>query len=130
MAWTLYDYRDLRGRNPVLEWCQQLQKKDLARMNQRIDLLEKNGHELCPGLASNLRGASHLHKIKINGDVAARLILCKGPINMEIEYTLLLGAFERDDELPEGTLELAESYRQAIIKDSKNRRGPHERATR
>ncbi|HZE79915.1 MAG TPA: hypothetical protein VE604_03375 [Candidatus Polarisedimenticolia bacterium] len=100
----------------------------MAKMNQRIDLLESNGHEFCPGLASNLHGAPHLHKIRVNSNVAPRLFLCKGPINMASEYTLLLGEFEKDDELPEGTLQLAESYRQEIINDPKNRRGLHERA--
>jgi len=99
-------------------------------MNHKIDLLEQNGHELCPGLASNLNKAPHLYKIKINGRVAARLFLCKGPINMDTEYTLLLGAFEVDDELPEGTLRIAESYRQEILRDPSNRRGKHERVQR
>jgi hypothetical protein len=130
MAWMLYDYRDSRNRNPVREWSERLQKKDLARINHRIDMLGGKGKDFCPGLAGPLHGSPHLYKIKINGTVAARMILCKGPINMEIEYTLLLGAFERDDELPAGTIETAESCRQAIIRDPKNRRGPHERAKR
>jgi hypothetical protein len=130
MAWALYDYRDHRGENPVRKWCERLQKQDLARMNQRIDILAAKGKDFCPGLAGPLHGSPHLYKIKINGQVAARLILCKGPIDMEIEYTLLLGAFERDDELPEGTLEAAESYRQEIISDPNNRRRLHERAKR
>jgi len=130
MTWALYDYRDLRGRNLVREWCERLQKKDLARMNQRIDILENNGHELCPGLGLNLHGAPHLYKIKVNGNVAARLFFCKGPVEMDVEYTFLLGAFETDDELPAGTLETAEAYRQEIIRDPKNRRGLHERAKR
>lgn len=99
-------------------------------MNNRISLLQNNGHEFCPGLATNLRGFPHLYKIKINGRVAPRLFLCKGPINMELEYTLLLGAFERDDELPEGTLETADEYRKQIIADPKGRRSPHERPKR
>jgi hypothetical protein len=130
MTWTLYDYRDHRGDNPVKKWCGQLQKPDLARMNKKIDLLESSGMDLCPGLVGPLRGSAHLYKIKINGSVAARLLLCKGPVNKEIEYTLLLGAFERDDELPEGTLETAEGYRQDIIRDPAKWRGLHERAKR
>lgn len=128
MTWTLFDYRDGRGRNPVREWCERLQKADLARMNQRIDLLREKGKDFCPGLAGPLHRSPHLYKIKINGSVAARLILCKGPIYMETEYTLLLGEVEKDDELPAGTLEAAESYRQEVIRDPRNRRGPHERA--
>jgi hypothetical protein len=99
-------------------------------MNQRIDILGLKGKDFCPGLAGPLHGSPHLYKIRINGRVAARLLLCKGPISMETEFTFLLGAFEVDDELPEGTLETAESYRQAIILNPAQRRGPHERAKR
>lgn len=130
MLWTLHDYRDYRGYNPARQWCERLQKPDLARMNQRIDLLGEKGKDFCPGLVGPLHGSPHLYKIKINGRVAARLLLCKGPISMETEFTLLLGVFEVDDELPEGTLEIAESYRQAIILNPTQRRGPHERAKR
>jgi hypothetical protein len=99
-------------------------------MNQKIDRLGKVGHELCPGLGINLHGAPHLYKIKINRSVAARLIFCKGPIDMETEYTFLLGAVERDNKLPEGTLKTAESYRQETISDPRNRRLRHERVAR
>lgn len=98
-------------------------------MNRKIDALENNG-TICPGLAGPLHGSSHLYKIRVNGSVAARLILCKGPINMESEFTFLLGAFERGDELPHGTLETAERIRQSIKVDPKNRRSLHERAKR
>lgn len=128
MPWALYDYRDHRGDNPVRQWCERLQKNDLARMNQRIDKLEMGGKDFCPGLAGPIHGWPHLYKIKVNGSVAARLLLCKGPINMETEYTFLLGAFERDDELPEGTYATAEEFRQDIIRDPKRWRMLHERA--
>jgi hypothetical protein len=96
-------------------------------MNRKIDALAKDGKDFCPGLAGPLHGSPHLYKIKVNGRVAARLILCKGPINMETEYTFLLGAFENDDKLPVGTLEAAEGIREAIKRDGKNRRMLHER---
>jgi len=130
MPWDIYDYRDRRGLNPVLTWCQALEKKDLAKMNHRIDMLQEKGKDLCPNLVGPLRGSPHLYKIRVNGDVAPRLVLCKGPVNMETEFTLLLGVFERDDKLPDGTLEKAESYRQEIIANPIQRRNPHERAKR
>lgn len=130
MAWTLYDYRDHRGENPIRKWCERLQTQDLARMNRKVDALEKDGKDFCPGLAGPLHGSPHLYKIKVNGRVAARLILCKGPINMETEYTFLLGTFENDDKLPEGTLQAAEHVRQAIKLDPWNRRMLHERVKR
>lgn len=126
MTWSLYDYVSRRGENVIKQWCSRLQKKDLIRLTQRIDKLAEVGHELCPGLAGPIHNSRHLYKIKVNGNVAVRLLLCKGPISMETEYTLLMGEFETDDELPDGTLETAEQHRQDIIHD-KNRRCAHER---
>src|SRR5437016_2292901 len=108
MPWALYDYRNHRGNNLIKEWCRRLQKRDLIKLTQRIDKLGESGHELCPGLAGPLHNSRHLYKIKINGNVAVRLFLCKGPIRMEAEYTLLLSAFEADDELPARTIDTAE----------------------
>lgn len=127
MTWTIYDYRDARGINVIREWLEGLQKPDRIRMVKRIDLLQMNGNELCPGLAGPLNESKHLYKIKVNGNVAARLLLCKGPIEMETEYTLLYGAFERDDKLPEGAIERAEQNRTEVISDPRGRRCQHER---
>jgi hypothetical protein len=128
MSWTLYDYVDRRGRNDIAQWCRGLQKNDRIRLVKRMDLLAESGHELCPGLAGPVHNSSHLYKIKVNGSLAVRLLLCKGPLSMDDEYTFLLGAFERDDELPPGTLETAEERRTEILQD-KNRRCLHERPT-
>jgi hypothetical protein len=78
MPWTVYDFRDWRNENPVRAWCESLQKPDLARMNQKIDILSDKGKDFCPGLAGPLHSSPHLYKIKVNGRVAARMILCKG----------------------------------------------------
>ena len=126
MSWLIYDYRDHRLENVVNSWLRGLQKPERIRMQKRIDLLRDNGHELCPGLAGPLKESRHLYKIRVNGRVAPRLLLCKGPINMQTEYTLLLGAFETDDELPSGTVEAAEQNRLEIIADQE-RRCPHAR---
>jgi hypothetical protein len=128
MTWTLYDYVDRRGQNVIADWCRGLQKRDRIRLVKRMDILAESGHELCPGLVGPVHNSSHLYKIKVNGSIAVRLLICKGPLNMDDEYTFLLGAFERDDELPPGTLESAEERRAEILKD-KNRRCLHERPT-
>jgi hypothetical protein len=128
MPWTLYDFVNQRGQNTVADWCRRLQKHDLLRLNQKLDLLEQSGHQLCPGLVGPIHNSRHLYKIKVNGSVAVRLFLCKGPIEMDTEYTLLLGAFEVGDKLPEGTLEAAEQYRLDIVRDQ-TRRCIHERIT-
>ena len=125
MSWKIYDYRSQRGQNLVKDWCVELQKNERTKFTQKIDMLAEVGDSLCPGLAGPI-GSSHLYKIKVNGDVAGRLFLCKGPLNMETEYTLLLGAFKKDGRLPFGTIEAAEQRRQDIIRD-KDRRCIHER---
>lgn len=126
MPWTIYDYRSHRSENIVKVWLEGLQKPDRVRMTKRIDLLLDNGLDLCPGLAGPLKESSHLYKLKVNGRVAARLFLCKGPLTMEAEFTLLWGAFETDNELPPGTVETAEHHRREIIANHQ-RRCPHER---
>jgi hypothetical protein len=130
MPWTVFDYRDERGCNAVKAWLESLQKPELTRLNKRIDLLQQIGDELCPGLAGPLKESRHLYKIRINGDVAARLLLCKGPVNMGAEYTLLYGVVERDYKLPFGAIEKAERFREQIIANSKDRRCKHERPAR
>ena len=128
MSWTLYDYVDGRERNVIADWCRGLQKKDRIRLVKRMDILGESGHELCPGLAGPVHNSPHLYKIKVNGNVAVRLLLCKGPWDMDSEYTFLLGTFESDDKLPPGTLEAAEE-RRADILTNENRRCLHERPT-
>jgi hypothetical protein len=91
-----------------------------------MDTLAESGHELCPGMAGPLHGSPHLYKLKVNGNVAVRLMFCKGPLSKDREYTFLIGAFEKDDELPIGTLETAEKRRAEILTDP-TRRCPHER---
>lgn len=127
MAWSIYDFRDHRGMNPVKGWLDGLQKPDRIRMNHRIDMLRDKGLSLCPGLAGPLKESHHLYKIRVNGRVAPRLFLCKGPIHMEEEFTLLYGAFETNDKLPEGTIEAAERNRNAVILSHRERRCEHER---
>jgi hypothetical protein len=119
---------DSRGQNDILAWCNRLQKMEKIRLIKRMDTLAESGHDLCPGLVGPVHGSPHLYKIKVNGSVAVRMLLCKGPVNKDTEYTFLLGAFERDDELPVGAIEAAELRRTEILNDEE-RRCLHERPT-
>lgn len=125
MAWTVYDFVSRRGENIVKLWLESLEKQDRIRMTKRLDDLRDHGHELCPNLVGPV--GPHIYKIRVNGRQAPRLFLCKGPLSMDTEYTLLWGAFERDGELPEGTIERADENRNEVIASPKTRRCPHER---
>jgi hypothetical protein len=93
--WRLFDYLDVGGYNDFENWSEGLQKPDLARLNRKLKMLEDNGPNLGTGLlAGPIKGYAHIYKLKINGRVALRPLLCKGPIDNEREFTLLMGAFE------------------------------------
>ena len=127
MSWELYDYRDNRGTNDIKSWTQALQKDQRAKLALRLDMLQQNGSDLSTGVFSDTK-MPHIKKIRIGGKVAVRLMLCRGPINNNSEFTLLLGAIEKDRKLiPKDAEKLAELRRQEIITDPINKRCLHER---
>jgi len=105
-----------------------LQKADLGRLNRNLRMLKDNGTDLGPKLlAGPIRGHAHIYKIKINGTVALRPLLCRGPVDNSSEFTLLLGAFERDWKwIPPDAPSVAEARRKEILSDPRGRRCPHE----
>jgi len=107
-------------------------RREIGQLNQKIDMLEKNGPNLSPGLLAGPvnskrrpKMVSHILKLRINGDRALRPMLCKGPIDMEREFTMLIGAIEINRNLDTDTEE-ADAVRSAILIDE-NLRMPHER---
>ena len=131
-GWKLYDYVDAGGDNDFAPWCRGLQRPDLARLNRKLKMLADNGPDLGPKLlAGPLKGYAHIYKIIVNGRVALRPLLCKGPIDNDHEFTLLKGAFERDREWdPANAREIAVDRREEVINDSNGRRCYHEVVSR
>lgn len=127
MLWKLHNYVDDRGVNDFQSWSQGLQKPDLARLNRKLKMLEDNGPNLGPELlAGPIRGYAHIYKMKINGRVALRPLLCKGPISNETEFTLLIGAFEVGSKWdPSSAPSDAVERRERVRDDPKNRRCDH-----
>jgi hypothetical protein len=124
--WTIFDYIDPVDGNLFKEWSVRLQKKERAKLNQRLDSLAMHGSGLIPGILSP-SGIPSIFKLKIHGKVQLRPMLCEGPGRGEEAFTLLLGAFEvSDDYVPMGAPLLASRMREALIKDMR-RRVPHER---
>ena len=115
--WRLYDYVNNRGRNDFESWTKSLEKRDRARLSAKLRMLETAGPDLPPQLlAGPIKG--HIYKLRINGQVALRPLLCKGPINKDKEFTLLMGAIEKDQKLePRDAPNEAEIRRQKIIND-------------
>lgn len=129
MPYELFDYVGANGRNEIRVWTEGLQKPLRAKLNQRLDMLAKLGDKMLPQMLS-ATGTPGILKIKLKGRVMARPLLCRGPIDDSGEYTLLLGAFERDWKLvPKDAEHRAAMRKGEVAADPKNRRKKHERVT-
>ena len=125
--WKIYDYVDRRGGNLIKEQSLGYQKPERVKIRRKLDSLETNGPSLGPGLLSDTK-SKNIKEIVINGSVAVRILLCRGPINMQEEHTLLFIAEERDIKYePCNAVEIAESHRNDVIRDHNRYRCNHER---
>ncbi len=126
--WSLYEFLDTRGRGIIGVWLEetQIQKKARILLQQKLDMLEIAGPNLPAGLLAGPFDR-HLYKLRINAQgVQLRPILCRGPIDPDAEFTLLLGARERGDRWnPRDAPQRATTNRQIIL-DHPDRRRPHE----
>lgn len=125
-TFTLFDYNDENGYNDFKEWTIMLQKVERAKLNAKLDMLEKLGSDLFPQVLTGTDTAGIL-KLRIKGNVQLRPMLCKGPINSDKEFTLLIGAKERDSCLIPKNADKEADNRKKIITENPNRRCSHER---
>jgi hypothetical protein len=132
-SWWIFDAIDANKRSRIAVWLdrEKIGKREIGQLNQKIDMLATSGPSLGPQLlagpikSKKKKKVSHIYKLRMNGDRALRPFLCKGPIDMDREYTLLLGAIEVNGVL-DTDAEDAEAIRSGIIADE-NMRIPHER---
>jgi hypothetical protein len=97
----------------------------MARMIRKLDALRDNGPDLSSDLLSDTP-SRHIKKIRLNGRVAPRLLLCRGPVDTDQEFTLLFGCTERDRKfVPANAIAKAEEYREYVIADPQRRRREH-----
>lgn len=131
MSWKLYDYVDGNGRNKFKEWSEDLDQKQLAKLNSKLDDLAQHGTFLSKYLLSET-GVPHIQKLRFKGNVAMRPLLCKGPtrddhMKYNKEFTLLCGAIEKDRKLiPADAFNQAKERREEVIKKPYLRRREHE----
>ena len=127
MPYILYDYIDANGVNVFRKWSLSLQPKERGKLNVKLDMLRINGKDLLPAILTGTDVPGIL-KLCVKGQVQLRPLLCFGPIKVKTEFTLLMGAKEVGGKIkPNKAFETADSYKQHVIADPKNRRVPHER---
>ena len=134
MAWKLFDAVDSVNVSRIVTWIakEKLGKREIGALNQKLDMLEEHGTDLPPKLLAgpikskkDPKMVSHVWKLKIYTDRMLRPMLCKGPIDAETEFTMLLGAIEKGGVLDTDAKD-AELVRLAIIANPKLRKD-HER---
>lgn len=134
MSWKIFDAVGRNNVSNIVIWIakERLTKRDIGQLNQKLDMLEQNGPDLPPGLLAgpikskrNKRLPSHIYKLRISTDRMLRPMLCKGPLDVAKEFTMLLGAIETGNVL-DTDAEDAEEVRGAIIANPELRK-THER---
>lgn len=127
MAFTLYDYLSEAGVNEFKEWTKGLQSKERAKLNEKLDKLHEHGDTLHPHMLTGTSVAG-IQKLRVQGGVKLRPLLCKGPVDIASEYTLLMGAKEVGSKwLPKDAPTKANTRKAEVAANPTGRRKPHER---
>ena len=102
--WTVYCYLEgLRRDNTVKTWLksERVPIPQIAAFQDKIDTLEEQGPDMVPGFISDTPVAKDIFKMKIKGNKGMkqlRPMCCRGPFGPN-EYTILIGAVEKDNKL-------------------------------
>lgn len=127
MTYSIYDFLNLQGQNEIKEWTLGLEKAQRGKLNEKLDKLMLYGDELFPHMLTGTP-VPGIQKLRVKGKVQLRPLLCKGPVNIDSEYTLLLGAKEIGDKWsPKNAPTIANNNKTEVIAAPSSRRVEHER---
>jgi len=123
-AVTIFDYLHANGMNPIEEFLREsIQANERTRLLAKIQALRSSGYSILGGNMLTDTRQRHVKEIRVNGNVAVRMLLCRGPVDGNKEATLLIGAFERDNVyVPKNAPEIAADRRKEVAKDPDRRR--------
>ena len=129
--YRIYEYVDRNGESAIGKWLKDndIQESDRGRLVQKMDILAMYGMELASGLLAGPIASkkkrekiqSHIYKLVIHGQRMLRPMLCRGPIDMDGEFTMLIGAIETGGVLDVDVAE-AEARRKEVIDNPTQRR--------
>jgi hypothetical protein len=127
MKYALYDFLDANSVNIIKKWAAGLQKAERGKLREKIDKLAMHGDALHPHMLSDT-AVPGIQKLRVQGGVKLRPLLCKGPVEVASEYTLLLGAKEVGSKWsPKDAPNTANHNKKAVAADTTSRRSKHER---
>ena len=127
MPFILYDFVNEAHVNEFKKWTQDLEKNPRAKLNEKIDKLFLYGDGLHPHVLTDT-DVPGIQKLRVQGNVKLRPLLCKGPVQVHAEYTFLMGAKEIGSKwVPANAPKKANDKKQAVRANPKTRRIEHEK---
>ena len=122
MPFKIYHYVNNQGCDEFSLWENNLQSIQRGKLKEKIDKLRLYGNDLYPHLLTDT-GISGIQKLRIRGNVQLRPLLCRGPIEILEEYTLLMGAKEVGGKWkPKDAPVVADERKQDVINNPTERR--------
>lgn len=127
---NVWHYKDAKGNDVIKEWALGVPKRQLIKLQGKIDMLMLHGSNLPPQLLAD-SGIPNIKKLRIQGNPKLRPLLCMICENDgEEEFVLLVGAYERGSKYaPANALADATIRREEVLKDE-NRKTKHVRLTK
>jgi len=119
--WEFFECFDRRGQREFSLWRLELPRIERALLDEKMRMIQVFGQASC--LKGPIRGHRHLYKIRVQGPtVALRPLLCRGPIRMDREFTMLQQMTEvGGKDTPPGAKSEADRCRSEIIRDPSRR---------
>lgn len=110
--WTFKVFLKDKDHDVINDWIDGLPQKVQARIEARISYLRVTDNWVRPYF-DKLSG--HIHEIRVvHGRIQYRILGCFGPGR---EFTMLIGAVEKDWKLPKHTEEIAEERYKLVSED-------------
>lgn len=130
MSWRVFDYCDLRDRNVFDDWLTCLDGSNRARIMSKLQAIHTYGGSGLPNMITDTTEPRIKELVLNTKQMALRVFLCRGPVDVRTEITLLGGGREKDVKYvttkPHITPNIAETYRQELFLNPSLRRKPHD----
>lgn len=125
--WKVYFYLEgARCDHAIRKWLEdeRISITQIAAFQDKIDTLERSGPEMVPGFITETPVAKDIYKMKIKGNKGMkqlRPMCCRGPFGPN-EYTILVGAIEKDGKLLPGDVKKRAQDNLKALKANPSRR--------
>ena len=123
-GWTLLDYVEITGRNPIRRWLDALPEEGCAKIDYRLRQMAAMDVAAWPeGWVSKYRGTDNLFELRISGNRVKYRPL--GTYYGRRRFIILAGAIEKGWRIPKSDIETAEQRLSNLLGNPDHAR-PHE----